>query len=141
MPSDTTITVRFSAPLPVAAPDGPRTKTSHAEAASATIPTSASSPDGQRRDAGWATISSISCVVAASVRITPCGVRSKAHARATASGKPSSARTVTPVRKASGSRSASCRTSAAWTMTNAVAPYTAATRNTWRRFSSAKNLW
>jgi len=26
-------------------------------------------------------------------------------------------------------------------MTNAVAPYTAATRNTWRRFSSAKNLW
>ncbi len=58
------------------ADDGPRTNVSQAAAASATMPTSARSPDGQRLEAGCATMSASSCVVAPPVRTTPSGVRS-----------------------------------------------------------------
>ncbi len=69
--------------------------TYHVPASSAVMPTSASTPAGQRFEAGAAMISVSSPGAASAVRRTPSGVSSNAHASTTATGKPSSRMSAT----------------------------------------------
>ena len=99
------------------------------------------SPAGQRFPPGWAAMSSSSRVSASPERRTPVGVRSNAQAKTMVSGKPSTSSHTTSVTVQSGSDMRGRITSAASITANETAPYTAMTRNTRRRFISAKNLW
>ena len=124
-----------------AAEDADCVPTYQAPASSAVMPTSASTPAGQRCDAGAAMIWLSSAGVASAVLCIPSGVMSNAHARTTAKGKPRSVRARIRVMVHSGSPRPGSAMSATCRMTKATAPYTAITRNTRRRLSSAKKRW
>jgi len=102
-------------------------------------PATASSPAGHRFEAGSEAILASSPGPACSVRRMPSGVTSSAQARTRVSGKPNRTMAVINGMNVSGSPKPSFNRSAIWSNTNDIAPYTAATLNTFRLFSSANS--